>query len=70
MTVIMNKHNKDMEVEDSSMIKNFSYKLFHFQTNFYSTTGNVSILFFTNENISPSYSVREHYNISVHCRSE
>ena len=66
----MNKRNKDMEVEDSSMIKNLSYKLLHFQTNFYSTTGNVSIVFFTNENISTSYSVREHYNISVHCCSE
>ena len=63
----MNKRNKDMEIEDSLMIKNLSYELFHFQTNFYSTTGHVSIVFFTNENISPSYSVREHYNtISAH----
>ena len=45
MTVIMNKRDKDMEVEDSLMIKNLSYELFHFQTNFYSTTGHVSIVF-------------------------
>ena len=63
----MNKRNKDMEVEDSLMIKNLSYELIHFQTSFYSTIGHVSIIFFTNENKYPSYSVLEHYNtISAH----
>ena len=45
MAVNMYKRNKDMEIEDSLMIRISSYELFHSQRNFYSTTGHVSVKF-------------------------